>query len=358
MAARRGIPGSSPGVGRTGAIHTCVGHGTAQITVAEDSRMTNLLEPPLDRVYRRRESIDGVNERRLARRIERGELIRVAPGSFVTSSTWSVLKPIDQHAQRVWEAASRTSRGTVFSHAAACALWGIDMLGDAGDRVDVSVERTSGGRTTGNLRRHTRDMARVQVTAWGDHWITTPGQTILDMAAAHSFTMGVVVADRALWSRRTGGPLLSLGELRAGADEYRGRGEVRARRMAEFASADSDSVRESQSRIVIDALGFPSPELQHPFVLPDGRVVRTDFFWQEWDHVGEFDGVGKYIDAAILRGRTPAQALIEEKDREDALRRIVRRVSRWRTPQLQRPAQLWDILTRAGLPSATPRPGR
>lgn len=320
--------------------------------------MTNLLEPPLDRVLRRRETTDEINEHRLARRLERGELVRVAPGSFATGAAWSGLKPIDRHAQRVWEAAARTAPGTVFSHAAACALWGIDALGDFGERVDISVPRTSGGRTTGNLRRHTRDMASVDVVAWGRHWITTPGQTVLDMAAFFPFPNGVVVADRALWAKRTGDRLLTLDDLRTHAELYRGRGAVRARRVAEFATTESDSVRESHSRVVLFGLGFPAPELQHRFVLPDGRTVRSDFFWREWDHVGEFDGVGKYIDPAILRGRTPAQALIEEKDREDALRRIVRRLSRWRTPQLEQPARLWDILTHAGLPSSRPRPGR
>jgi hypothetical protein len=320
--------------------------------------MTNLLEPPLERIFRRREAVDEINEHLLARRIERGELIRVAPGSFATGAAWSVLKPIDRHAQRVWEAAGRTSPGTVFSHAAACALWSIDVLGDFGDLVDISVPRTTGGRTTGNLRRHTRDMASVDLLAWGDHWITTPSQTVLDMAAFFPFTNGVVVADRALWARRKGERLLSLNQLRAHAEVYRGRGAVRARRVADFATAESDSVRESQSRVVLIGLGFPEPELQHGFVLPDGRPIRTDFFWEDWDHVGEFDGVSKYVDPAILRGRTSAQAIVEEKDREDALRRIVRRVSRWRTPHVEQPARLWDILTQAGLPSTRPRPGR
>ena len=71
--------------------------------------MTNLLEPPLDRVLRRRETTDEINEHRLARRLERGELVRVAPGSFATGAAWSGLKPIDRHAQRVWEAAARTA---------------------------------------------------------------------------------------------------------------------------------------------------------------------------------------------------------------------------------------------------------
>lgn len=319
--------------------------------------MTNLTEPPLDRVFRRRESADVINERRLARRLERGEVIRVAPGSFAVKSAWSALSELDRHAQRVWEAAARTAPGTVFSHHAACALLSIDLLGHWPELVDISVSRTTGGRSTGRLRRRTRQMEGLDLLPWGDHFVTSPAQTVIDMAAASPFVGGVVAADQALWARRDGGALVTFERLTERAHRHRGRGEVRARRVVGFATAQSDSVRESQSRVVLDQLGFPAPELQREFLLPGGRRVRGDFFWEEWDHLGEFDGTGKYIDPTMLHGKTPEQALIDEKDREDALRRIVGTLSRWRTPQLERPAKLWDILVTAGLPSSRPRPG-
>ena len=335
-----------------------VGAGTVWEDDPADARfVTNLLEPPLDRVFRRRESADGINERRLFRHIERGEVVRIAPGSFVVKPVWAALSDIERHAQRVWEAAARTARGTVFSHHAACSLWSIDVLGAWPELVDVSVNRMTGGRTTGRLRRRTRQMGGLDLRPWGEHFVTSPAQTVIDMASAFPFVDGVIVADRALWSRRAGGSLVSLDELTALARDSGSRGQVRARRVVEFATAESDSVRESQSRVVLDQLGFPAPELQHRFVLHDGRRVRSDFFWEDWDHVGEFDGTGKYTDPAMLSGTTPRQALIREKDREDALRRVVGKVSRWRTPHLERPARLWDILTSAGLPSGKPRPG-
>lgn len=319
--------------------------------------MSALDEPPLDAVHRRREWTDAVNERRLAGRVDRGEVVRVAPGSYASARAWSRLKPIDRHAQRVWEAASRTEPGTVFSHFAVAALRGIDIMGDWPELVDVSVERTSGGRSTGLLRRHTRSLDDVDLEPWGDHFITSAVQTVVDLAATLPFTQGVVIADRTLWVRREDGPLATTDELVARAAAFAGRGAVRASRVAAFASPESDSVGETRSRVGIDRLGFPAPVLQQEFVLPSGRRVRSDTYWPEWDHVGEFDGIGKYLDPAILQGRTPEQALIEEKDREDELRRVVRGLSRWRTPQLDMLALLYDILTRAGLPTSRPRPG-
>lgn len=201
-------------------------------------------------------------------------------------------------------------------------------------------------------------MSDVEVTPWNGHFVTTALQTAVDLAAASRFAEGVAVADQALWARRPGGGLVEASALRDRAASLRGRGSARAARAAEFATSLADSVRESQSRVLISVLGFPEPELQARFMLSSGRDAFTDFFWLEHRHIGEYDGVGKYRDPALLRGRTPEEALVAEKDREDDLRRQVRAFSRWRTPALAAPRILYDILHGAGLPTRRPRPGR
>ena len=145
-------------------------------------------------------------------------------------------------------------------------------------------------------------------------------------------------------------------ELAAGAASYAGRGAARARRVADFARSGADSVRETQSRVLIARMGFPQPELQQRFTLPSGRVVYSHFWWPDQKHAGELDGIGKYVDPELLRGRSPRQALLEEKDREDELGRVVRGFARWRSPALDEPALLYDILTSTGLRSRLARP--
>ena len=46
--------------------------------------------------------------------------------------------------------------------------------------------------------------------------------------------------------------------------------------------------------------------------------------------IGEFDGDAKYTDPEFLRGRTPEQALLDEKLREDDLRAAGHGMCRWR----------------------------
>ena len=315
--------------------------------------------PPLTTVFRRREN-DGepVNDRRLRARVARGEIVRIARGAYAERAEWDRLTPMARHAQRVWEAGARGTSPFVVSHWAAAALYGIDMLGRWPATVDVSVDTASGGRSSGAFHRHGRALSEIETNRWERHRVTTPLQTAVDILASSRFLEGVVAADQALWSRRPGGALVESSQLRDRARIVTGRGSARAPRAADFATSLADSVRESQSRVLIALLGFPEPELQARFVLADGREALTDFFWREHRHIGEFDGAGKYRDPALLKGRTPEEVLLAEKDREDELRRQVTAFSRWRLPALRSPRMLYDILHGAGLPASQPRPGR
>ena len=191
---------------------------------------------------------------------------------------------------------------------------------------------------------------------WQGHWITSPAQTAIDLAGILTFMKAVIALDQAPWAKRSGGALTDVAALRSVAVRAPMRAAARVLSGIDFATPLSDSVRETQSRVLIDRMGFPAPVLQQRFDLPSGRVARPDFFFEDHGHAGEFDGVGKYLDPLILRGRTPEEALIEEKDRADELVRVVRGLSRWRTPALRDPRQLYDILAGAGLPTRRPRP--
>lgn len=308
-------------------------------------------------VHRRR-ARDGVplNERRLHAAVAAGSIVRVVAGSFVRYGDWTALPPIDRHYLRVVEAVERTRGPVVVALFAAAAVWGIDILGTWPTHIDVRTERTTGGRSSGVFRRHAIGIAEADTISWRGHSVTTPAQTVLDLARALTFTGAVVVMDQALWGRRQGGPLTTAAAIARLLEQTPQRGIDRVRRAVDFATDLSDSVRESQSRVIISRLGFPPPTLQRRFLLPSGRVAFPDFYFPEHDHAGEFDGVGKYFDPDMRGERTAEQALLDEKDRGDELRRCVRALSRWRTPAVDDPRLLWDILTGDGLPSRYPRP--
>jgi hypothetical protein len=313
--------------------------------------------PPLTGLRRRRdEPFDRLDERRLRRELDAGVLVRAAPGVFDDGVRWRELTPMARHAQRVWEASIRVTPGTVFSHHAAAALHGMDILGEWPARLDVSVDADAGGRSTGLMRRHTRAMHDVELVPWGDCFVTSVAQTAVDLAASGSFVRGVAAIDQAIWDGRPGGALATMTQVNDRVAARQRRGLARIRRAVAFARIGAANVRESQSRVLIVELGFPEPEIQHRIRLADGALYIADFFWPRHNHIGEFDGLGKYFAYARETGRTPVQALAAEKDREDALRRLVGGFSRWRAGDLDDPRRLYDLLRGAGLPTSRPRP--
>lgn len=277
-------------------------------------------------------------------------------GTFVPGGAWSRLTPLQRHLLTVIEVADHARSPQVYMGSAAAAIWNIDRIATWPDAVEVRVARATGGRSSGNVARRAVGFEGVELVEWRGHLVTSPAQTAIDLAADTGFMTGVVAMDQVLWGRREGGPLATFDGINTLLDKQTRRGLGRARAALEFSTPLADSVRESEARVLIDRLGFPAPVLQKEFRLDHGRRAKSDFYWEDFDHIGEFDGTGKYFDPDILQGRTPEQALLDEKDRGDQLRRRVKGVSRWRTPAHRDPRQLYDILTGDGLPSRFPRP--
>ncbi|GAB3804477.1 hypothetical protein GCM10028798_24800 [Humibacter antri] len=255
------------------------------------------------------------------------------------------------------EALRRIRPGAVISHRAAAAHHGIDVLGAWPDFVDVIVDHASGGRSTGAIRRHATGLAGVRTEPMGEHEVTAPAQTALDLARTLPFVTAVTAVDQAIWTGRSGGPLTTLGEIveLLDADGPR-RGDAKARRVLEFGNPLSSNVRESQNFVVLVALGFPRPIVQYRRVLRSGRLAIADLYFEEADHWSEIDGRGKYLSPEFGAERDPGEIVIDEKNRENEIRREVRGFSRWEATEADRPRAIYDVLTQDGLRSSKPRP--
>lgn len=248
-------------------------------------------------------------------------------------------------------------RPAVLSHFAAASIHGIDVLGPWPQLVDVTVPRSSGGRSSGDVRRRTREHGEPETQPWGRHRVTTPAQTALDLARALPFVDGVAVVDQAIRQERPGGALTTRAEIeRLWELDNRHRGNPRALRAISFANPLAANVRESQSRVLLARLGFPTPRLQERRVLRSGRLVFGDFYFPTYDHWAELDGRGKYRSPDFGADRDPVAIVIDEKNRENEIRREVRGFSRWEPVDADNPRVLYDILTSDGLPSCLPRP--
>ncbi|BCW52811.1 hypothetical protein StoSoilB19_01850 [Arthrobacter sp. StoSoilB19] len=65
--------------------------------------------------------------------------------------------------------------------------------------------------------------------------------------------------------------------------------------------------------------------------------------------MGEFDGKGKYVQAALRDGMTADEAVYREKLREDRVRALGHGFVRWRWADLTDPSRLRCKLLAAGL---------
>ncbi|MCW3493823.1 hypothetical protein [Microbacterium sp. SSM24] len=313
-------------------------------------------QPPIV-VLRRRDQLDAVDDRRLARGVRSGIWVRVTTGAYARRVDWLALRPIERHRVFVHEVCRRLEPGAVVSHLAAAAVHGMDVLGKWPDRVDVRIERATGGRSGGAVCRHACGLEEVQTTDFGVHALTTPAQTALDLARTLPFLRASTAVDQALWSGRPGGALATRDELLALLDAGPPqRGDVRALHVVHLAEDGAANVRETHARVLLAKLGFPVSRPQERRLLASGRLVFGDRYFPEQDHWLEIDGRGKYMSPEFLGGRLPAEIVIDEKNRENEIRREVRGFSRLEAIELDDERRVYDILTADGLPSSRRRP--
>ena len=282
-----------------------------------------------------------------ARRCAGGELVRVEPGAYLPSELWTTYGERERFIARCMIRAAKADSPVVFTHASAAATWGLPWFGRWPERIDILRTEPALGHHATGVRRHVPRGDGTSVTIDG-LTVTTLARTVVDIAAQPGFLRAVVVGDAALNQARRG--TLAAPSSDISPDQLRAELEtgvsapVRARDVIAFLDPLSDSPGESISRVSMWRAGVPEPVLQHPF-----GSWRVDFWWPEFEVIGEFDGAVKYLDEGTRGGRSAEQVVYEEKLREDELRRHCRGFARWGYSVAMAPALLAERLRAAGV---------
>lgn len=280
---------------------------------------------PRLRIVRPHDQLDSGIRAHDYRAAARGELRRLVPGRYISADAWRSLDRDAQHRLVVQAASERLPPGDVVSHWSAAALWRLPLIGQWPERVHVTTAPDGRRASTTMLVRHQRVLVEPAERVDGV-LATSLAQTVIDVARVGTFAQGVAMGDAVLWRalhpRDAGGmPGLALDRLEHAwqiSEERRGR--ARARRVLGFIDGRANRPGESLARVTMAELGVPTPVLQHPIHLPDGRWYDLDFYFPEFDVGLEFDGRLKYLDAAFRDGRTVEQVVYDEKIREDVVR--------------------------------------
>jgi hypothetical protein len=287
--------------------------------------------------------------------VARGKLVRIARGAYVESAAW---RKLDRHARYrtlVYAAAEMNTADMIFTHASAALLWRLPWVDSWPSQVHVAAELpAAGGTSTKLLSRHAFDRESDSVRLDGLR-ASSLGATVVDIAADLKFAPAVAIADAAL--RRMLVPVIGLPETSIDRDLLMSmalelplnHGRAKAIRVVQFADGRADRPGESLSRVTMFRAGITSPELQVELRGASGRRYFVDFWWPEFNAFGEFDGKYKYSDPEFLAGRTPSQAVYDEKLREDDLRAPGRGCARWGWAEARSIPLLRARLTMAGI---------
>lgn len=146
------------------------------------------------------------------------------------------------------------------SHTSAALHWGL-AVARAPDRPHVTVARSRSRLRLRGVDLHWSDVVAGDA---GDH-VTEPRRTVLDCARTLPFGEGLAVADSALRDRLVDGM-----DLCRAADELRGSGAVRARRVAAAADGAAANPFESVLRALALDAGLE--------VRPQVAIAQDDFF--------------------------------------------------------------------------------
>jgi predicted transcriptional regulator of viral defense system len=152
--------------------------------------------PWRDRFLLARAAPDGDADR-LGVLAQRGELIRLVRGVYVTAADWDAQSPRERHVTLARAVTLMRERRLVLSHRTAAIAWNLPLLGDPPGDVHVIAWRTNGGRSDDRLVRHCLDIPPETVVLDGLE-ATTLARTVIDVARTSRFAEGVMVADAAL----------------------------------------------------------------------------------------------------------------------------------------------------------------
>lgn len=305
--------------------------------------------PPLflsrDRILR------GLNSNDIAKRVKARTLVRVRHGVYVDGAAWRELKPWQQYRLRVQAAAETFQKPTIFARHSAASVWGVPTIG-LHHQVEALTLKNDGGRSRAGVSRYYAGRTGLDVVRREGLLVTDRIRTVLDLAAFTPFTEAVAPVDHVLRPDRNRQlPALTTAELEAGTGGiYSAAAGQRIRAVLGFADPASGSAGESLSRALIRAAGFEAPVLQQQFSDASGLLGCTDFYWKRSKVVGEFDGEDKYVKLEFLKGRTPSQAVVAEKNRENRIRALGNNVVRWDWADLMEPGKLERMLAAAGVP--------
>lgn len=290
--------------------------------------------------------------RLIRRRILRGEILSPHRGLYARASYWKGLDPL-QRSRVLIRTLARKHPSWVFCSHSAALMHGMYVSWRDVGCVHVIADAT---RPAGAIMAHNRQDESYTVI---DGVRVTPlVETAYESMVGLPFRRALGIADS----------VAAIGCLdpaevsrRIGLIRHGHRGVRYAKQVLLHADARSENGGESYTRAVMLEHGVLRPDLQVPFHVPGHKgPYRVDYRWRHrrggmvLHTVGELDGYGKMVDPTMMGGRTTAEVLREERNRESRLVQQGLQVVRFTFDEVMRGEPFLQALDAAGVPRGLP----
>jgi hypothetical protein len=290
-----------------------------------DSRLAQVRQQTGGPFTRAQAIAAGFTAAEIRRSLRRGEWVALRRGVYVEQRLLAQVAGDGERRHAIAVAALLLVLGhpAVAAGHSAARILGLEFLNRPPDELFVpgSHPGVSGERRDGYVLRavalpehHLRVRHGVPITA--------AARTVVDLAGELPFKDAVVLADSALRLGR-----VSLRQLREVLCDCSGwPGTRAAQEVVAFADRKSGSVLESVSRVGFREQGLPAPQTQVAIGDEWEQYGAVDFLWDEFNVIGEADGLAKYEPDGRRSTRDKIKA---EKRREERLFDAGYEVVRW-----------------------------
>ncbi|KAB7790395.1 CTP synthase [Bifidobacterium leontopitheci] len=263
----------------------------------------------------------------MVRRCKAGKLVNPYPGLFSDAMYWRSLDATEQILHIV-RSLAKLHPTWVFAGPTAAAIHGLEHQWSIQDRIYIADAHQGNDLDPGKPVNRIY-MAEIPVTVVNGIRAVTMERTVLDCARLLTFPHALAVSDSAFrrialgergWRSDASARIRAFaGRIRGMTQGLRNADAVQAvEQVLRYTDPASENGGESFMRGAILEERYMPPQLQRQFASAarPNNGYRADYTWTTADGriiVGEFDGMGKYVDPAMA-GRASIQEIVNRQN--------------------------------------------
>lgn len=271
--------------------------------------------------FTRQEALSaGHSDRSIAQMVRGGAWLRFRRGYYAFPDEWAALDDVGRHRVRCNAVLRSLGDVVALSHQSGVVRHDIDVWGLDLSRVHVTRLDGGPGRIEGDVVHHEGLAVDDDVVLVDGQQVLRAQRCVIEAGSRARNDVALALFDSGLRAGRYDQAALTAQFSLMEHWPYVRHLHIPVR----MADPLSGSVGESRGMWMFFQLGIPAPVKQYQVHDHEGLLVAvTDWYWEQFKMLGEFDGELKY-GRLLKPGQTAGDVVFEEKKREDLVRELTR----------------------------------